>query len=285
MRVWPDFQDSLYRFRLQHRYDHRFLFILLDVTGFLFKALLFLAFTWGLWYSAKTVLQIDDRVAAAFSQPVAVVASEAPPQQPQVGTAESQKPAQHIDTLALHRNDIPDDSDSQLQKALSPPSATPIAEPAVASALSISALPQAAIGAANRPDHNASNETTSEAGTVDEVVVIPAAALPRSNANVVVLEDDWMLAQDGSKYTIQIGSTPNLLFLRRFGLLLPGDQQRAVYHYKNTPDGSPEYGLAWGVYDTVPQAQQVLTLLDEESKRFSPWIRRVRGIQKQMDAR
>jgi septal ring-binding cell division protein DamX len=277
MRVLEELQEDVFRFRMQHRYDYRFMFLLFDLLWNIAKISLFIGLVYALWLAGSKVLEKLEITTNAT--PVVYPVSDEQTQIAAGDVIEVKEPETNPSDVELDLGNQSGGSESVAESLTDP---LPESEPAA-----LAALPEVTptiqtellVGTLPSPVTDADDEA------VAVVTEIPALARPPINRDAVVLDDAWIRDQPGSKFTIQIGSTPNLMFLRRLGLLLPGDHDRAVYHYKNTADGTPEYGLAWGVFDSVAAAQLELAGLDDYSKRYGPWIRRVQGIQRQMDNR
>ncbi len=277
MRVLEELQEDVFRFRMQHRYDHRFMFFLFDLLWNLARLSLFAAFTYALWLAGIKVL---DSLDLTFRPaPVTNVSSV-------------ENSALVAERTSAEVKIEPDTSSVSVELGNQSFVAAGDLQPLEKLAIDNEPSALAALPPERTVDLAGSTNLQNEApvpplptATTAVVKEIPALAPPAVNRNAKVLDGDWIMGQAAKKFTIQIGSTPNRLFLRRLGSLLPGDHERAVYHYKNTPDGEPEYGLAWGVFDSVGAARTELAGLDDYSKRYGPWIRRVQGIQAQMEAR
>jgi membrane fusion protein (multidrug efflux system) len=139
--------------------------------------------------------------------------------------------------------------------------------------------------AASLAQHSNQSSPQSSASTLQNNTPITLAAASTLIDNSGEHGDNWLLRQNDDHYTVQIGSSADLQFLKRFSRNLPQDRVIITYHYKTNADARAEYGLASGIYGSQAEAQAALRSLPKNSKRYGPWVRRIGTIQREIKAR
>ena len=103
---------------------------------------------------------------------------------------------------------------------------------------------------------------------------------PHARALVLVTPDDWIRHQNPRHYTLQLASSTNRRVIDRYyrenGLEGEGG------YYRNRRDGQDWYALVYGAYPTVSEAKAAIGELPEALRKWSPWVRRLRDIQRIM---
>lgn len=87
----------------------------------------------------------------------------------------------------------------------------------------------------------------------------------------------WLLAQPGSKFTLQLLGTGNLRALRDF-IRRHGLEDQAAY-FTVQRDGHPWHTLLYGVYSDRKQARAAIASLPQAVQAQRPWPRRLAVIQ------
>ncbi len=103
---------------------------------------------------------------------------------------------------------------------------------------------------------------------------------PQARALVLVTPDDWIRHQTPRHYTLQLASSTNRRVIDRYyrenGLEGQGG------YYRNRREGQDWYALVYGAYPTVSEAKAAIGSLPEALRKWSPWVRRLRDIQRIM---
>ncbi len=103
---------------------------------------------------------------------------------------------------------------------------------------------------------------------------------PQARALVLVTPDDWIRHQNPRHYTLQLASSTNRRVIDRYyrenGLEGQGG------YYRNRREGQDWYALVYGAYPTVGEAKAAIGNLPEALRKWSPWVRRLRDIQRIM---
>ncbi len=110
----------------------------------------------------------------------------------------------------------------------------------------------------------------------------PAAVKPAPNARalVIITPDDWIRQQNPRHYTLQLASSTNRRVIEKY-YRDNGLEGRGGY-YRNRRDGQDWYALVYGAYSTVSEAKAAIGNLPEELRKWSPWVRRLKDIQRLM---
>jgi len=93
---------------------------------------------------------------------------------------------------------------------------------------------------------------------------------------------EWVLAQKGNHYTIQIGATVNRPFLLKFINRLPNDRTVALFRHRVNRANKEEYVLSYGSFASYRAASAALESLSEPSRRYGAYIRAFGSIQEQV---
>ncbi len=117
-------------------------------------------------------------------------------------------------------------------------------------------------------------------------IEIPAVAPPDPTTAAPALkrirEATWMFKQDADKFTIQFGSSVDKEKLRMSALELSDDSVIILFPFKRNANDRTVYGFTSGIYDTVDQAALAIAGMPASIREFSPWIRPVDTLQKQI---
>lgn len=95
---------------------------------------------------------------------------------------------------------------------------------------------------------------------------------------------EWVMAQDESRYTIQIGSTVNRPFLVRFVDTLPEPHLAAIFNFRINRWDRWEHVLIYGSFATREAANLTLGTLSQANRRYGAFARSFRVIRSDMDA-
>lgn len=91
----------------------------------------------------------------------------------------------------------------------------------------------------------------------------------------------WIRARNPDHYTIQIGSTLNRPFLVTFAGQLPSGEPISIYHYVFRD--RPEYGLSYGLFDSIEEAKLALDALSPRVRRYGAFPRKLSIVHQQID--
>lgn len=87
----------------------------------------------------------------------------------------------------------------------------------------------------------------------------------------------WLQKQEGNKYTIQIASSRNKKSIEK----AYGDNhlkgKGGYYHY--TREGVDRYGLIYGSFKTVADANKAIAQLPKHLRKKTPWVRKIKSLQ------
>lgn len=103
---------------------------------------------------------------------------------------------------------------------------------------------------------------------------------PRARALVLVTPDDWIRHQNPRHYTLQLASSTNRRVIDRY--YRENRLEGEGGYYRNRRDGQDWYALVYGAYPTVSEAKAAIGNLPEALRKWSPWVRRLRDIQRIM---
>jgi type II secretory pathway predicted ATPase ExeA len=107
----------------------------------------------------------------------------------------------------------------------------------------------------------------------------PAPAMA-GDATREVRREKWLLAQDGSSYTIQIigvSSEKSLLdFIKRYQLL----EKNEIAYYESTFRGKPWFQALYGLYSNGQEARLAANKLPDNIRQAGPWVRKLSDVHK-----
>ena len=109
------------------------------------------------------------------------------------------------------------------------------------------------------------------------VAVRPA---PGARALIIITPDDWIRQQNPRHYTLQLASSTNRRVIEKY--YRENHLEGQGGYYRNRRDGQDWYALVYGAYPTVSEARAAIGDLPEELRKWKPWVRRLRDIQRIM---
>lgn len=113
--------------------------------------------------------------------------------------------------------------------------------------------------------------------------VNPKAMQPGNNSVAVppvVGPQDWVAIQKPSYYTLQLASSTNQALIQKY--YTENNLQGKAGYYRSRRSGEDWYALVYGAYPTVPDAKQAVENLPDNLKKWSPWVRNIKSIQRIM---
>ncbi len=93
---------------------------------------------------------------------------------------------------------------------------------------------------------------------------------------------NWVMAQKGAHYTIQIGATVNRPFLLRFIDNLPNDHVVALFKHRINRSNKEEYVLSYGSFTSYESANKALSQLSQSTRRYGAYARTFNSIHKEV---
>ena len=125
----------------------------------------------------------------------------------------------------------------------------------------------------------ASLKQNSRPRTIRQQKAKPAPVTAKSAVQRIQREN-WLLSQDGSKYTVQVvgvSSEETMLdFIERNKVL----KLNKIAYYESTFRGKPWFQLLYGIYPDKRAARLAADKLPDNIRQAGPWIRRIASIQK-----
>ena len=109
------------------------------------------------------------------------------------------------------------------------------------------------------------------------VAVKPA---PGARALVIITPDDWIRQQNPRHYTLQLASSTHRRVIEKY--YRENRLEGRGGYYRNRREGQDWYALVYGAYPTVSEARAAIGNLPEELRKWKPWVRRIRDIQRIM---
>jgi len=93
----------------------------------------------------------------------------------------------------------------------------------------------------------------------------------------------WLRKQIAEYYTIQLALTVNVDFLVEFAELMPAEHVAAIYPEKRISDNNLQYSLSLGSFPDLQEAEEALSSLPNNFKRYGAHARLFGDIQKNLD--
>lgn len=96
----------------------------------------------------------------------------------------------------------------------------------------------------------------------------------------LVFDESWIFQQDLGSYTVQFGSSAGLPQLTEFAAEFSSEPMIVLYKFKKAAGDGSEFGIAGGLYNSVPEALVAIDQLTAEQRRYSPWIRSIADLRR-----
>lgn len=138
-------------------------------------------------------------------------------------------------------------------------------------------LPSVSGGASNSTA--SSSEETLRAPAVSEVQ--PVLSGPQVSESVL-FDEAWLMSLDRDKFTVQLGTSPELDKLVAFAREVFAAEQAHIFPFRVSSIGNPIYGLAFGEHVDLQAAQEAVALFPAAYRQYDPWIRPVGQLQDQV---
>ncbi|MEJ2452465.1 MAG: SPOR domain-containing protein [Gammaproteobacteria bacterium] len=125
---------------------------------------------------------------------------------------------------------------------------------------------------------------SARSGFAEAYILLNNQAVQPTNLRVHIrIQQDpgsWLAAQNPSYYTLQLASSTRKAQIQKYyeenGLAGKGD------YYVSRRSGEDWYSLVYGVYPTVGDAKAAIDALPAPLKKWSPWVRNIKSIQRIM---
>lgn len=145
-------------------------------------------------------------------------------------------------------------------------------------------LPPAASSAALETSPLDDETADTKVAEVEDIVgrlagpgVLPVSASPAdtSVAEVEIRDGNWLAKQDDNSFVIQLESSTNVEAIKETTQKVDNPQEFAIYPFKLSAQGEKVYGLSYGVYSSLAEAQAEIENIPPELRKFGTWIRKV----------
>ena len=114
-------------------------------------------------------------------------------------------------------------------------------------------------------------------------VVTPVVSLQSAQIAIpgqLVFDESWIFQQDLGSYTIQYGASAGVPQLTEFAAEFASEPMIVLYKFRRVAEDGTAFGIAGGLYKTVPEALDAIEELTDNQRRYSPWIRSISDLQR-----
>ena len=103
---------------------------------------------------------------------------------------------------------------------------------------------------------------------------------PAGNERITIIEtpEEWIKAQKPNYYTLQLASSTNKKLIEKY--YYQNALQGKAGYYKNRRQGEDWYALVYGAYPSATEANAAIQTLPKDLRKWSPWVRRLKDIQR-----
>ena len=88
----------------------------------------------------------------------------------------------------------------------------------------------------------------------------------------------WLAKQEPKKYTIQLASSRKEALIKKYYEENDIKGKGGYYHYVR--DGVDRYALIYGSYNSVGAANEAIAKFPEKLRKWTPWVRKIKSLQK-----
>ena len=92
---------------------------------------------------------------------------------------------------------------------------------------------------------------------------------------------EWVKAQKANHYTLQLASSTNKDLIHKY--YVENSLQGKAGYYRNRRQGENWYALVYGSYPSVSAANAAVADLPADLRKWSPWVRKLKDIQRLMN--
>ena len=103
---------------------------------------------------------------------------------------------------------------------------------------------------------------------------------PQTNADFELDPRIWIKAQDPKFYTLQLASSTNEHLIKKY--FEENQLEGLAGYYRSRRSGEDWYALVYGAFPSAAAAKEAIDELPEDLRKWSPWVRNIRAIQKIM---
>ncbi len=123
-------------------------------------------------------------------------------------------------------------------------------------------------------------EKASSYKLVDAYNTIQVVIKPAAEQRVLVVQSpqEWIRAQNGNYYTLQLASSTNRKLIEKY--YNENRLQGTAGYYVNRRQGEDWYALVYGAYPNVGEANAAIASLPKDLRKWSPWVRKLKDIQR-----
>jgi len=93
--------------------------------------------------------------------------------------------------------------------------------------------------------------------------------------------EEWVKAQKPEYYTLQLASSTNKNLIEKY--YLENNLQGKAGYYRNRRQGEYWYALVYGAYPSASDANAAVAELPVDLRKWSPWMRKMKVIQRLMN--
>ena len=110
----------------------------------------------------------------------------------------------------------------------------------------------------------------------------PGAIKPGAHTRAIIIPspDDWVREQNPRYYTLQLASSTNPRLIEKY--YREHQLEGQAGYYRNVRKGKNWYALVYGAYPSSKAAQEAIATLPDGLKKWQPWVRRIKDIQRTM---
>ena len=100
-------------------------------------------------------------------------------------------------------------------------------------------------------------------------------------AETILTPEEWVKEQKPGYYTLQLASSTNKKLIEKY--YLENNLQGKAGYYSNRRQGEFWYALIYGAYPSVSEANAAVADLPADLRKWSPWVRKIKVIQRLMN--
>jgi len=108
----------------------------------------------------------------------------------------------------------------------------------------------------------------------------PVTLTTHINNEIVLEPQQWVRSQNENFYTLQLASSTNAELIKKY--FYENSLSGKAGYYKNHREGENWYALIYGAYPSVNAANQAISSLPKDLRKWSPWVRKLKTIQRIM---
>lgn len=110
--------------------------------------------------------------------------------------------------------------------------------------------------------------------------VQPMTRSPSKYASFSTGPEEWVTTQNPNYYTLQLASSTNKALIEKY--YGENDLIGKAGYYRSRRAGEDWYALVYGAYPSMQEANAAIVNLPADLKKWSPWVRNIKSIQRIM---